>query len=246
VNQGIEVSNEPLKHLRQRPFGSRVKLAVTSWALIAFTHLLRLTWRQRRQPFEGAVEPHRHKGQGVILALYHGRHLPPVVAYRGRGIHVMTSQSRDGEMLARILRSWGYVTIRGSSSSGAVGAMKEMARKMKQGTDAVIAVDGPRGPYRDVKPGVLLLAKLTGSPIIPVAAAASSYWQIRSWDKYIIPKPGARTLTVFGEPIFVPRAVSDEALGQARVELGQTLDALQTQVDEAVISEAAAREMLGK
>lgn len=172
-----------------------------------------------------------YEGPALILALWHGPHFPVLWAYRGRGAFVITSRSADGEILTRILHGYGYRTVRGSSKRGGQRATIELARRLREGADAAIAVDGPRGPRYQVKPGVVLLAKLTGAPIAPMAVGISSYWQIPSWDRYRIPKPFARAKLVPGPLMYVAAEASAEEMEAHRRQLEETLRNLQDAVD---------------
>ena len=114
------------------------------------------------------------------------------------------------------------------------------------GSHAAIGVDGPRGPRHIVKPGVILLAKLTGGIIVPSAASLSRYWQINSWDRYRIPKPWSRALVVFDDPLTVPPDADSSVIEAKRIELEQRLMSLQEQTDQAVMTADAARNMLAE
>lgn len=213
----------------------RIRMALVSCALIWVARLVGITLRTRSMPVPDTH--HLRRGSsGAIFALWHGDHFPTMWTFRHRETCVITSQSRDGELLTRILEGWGIRAVRGSSSRGGIGALKEMARIVRSGRDGVVAVDGPRGPRHVVKPGIVLLAKLTGAPIIPVVASASRYWQFKSWDRYRLPKPFARTLVLFGEPLFVPAQVSNDQLEVYRAQLEQSLLAMQPVVEDAVRS----------
>jgi len=218
------------------PLGKRLKIALGSVVGRFLISAIGCTLRVKA--------PHRgqYAGPSVILALWHGPHFPVLWAYRRRGAWVITSRSADGEILTRILHGFGYRTVRGSSHRGGQRAMIEMARKVRGGADAAIAVDGPRGPRYQAKAGIVLLAKLTGAPIAPMAAGLSSYWEIRSWDRYRIPKPFARARLVHGELMFVPPDASDEDMEACRRRLEESLRQLQDRVDAEMAAEADARD----
>ncbi|MCC7145585.1 MAG: lysophospholipid acyltransferase family protein [Phycisphaeraceae bacterium] len=192
---------------------------------------------QFRMPVEksgSGDEPGRSKPSrgGLIYALWHGPHFPVLWTYRGQGICVVASRSGDGEILARILESLGYQTVRGSSSRGGGQALVELARRLKSGQDVAVALDGPRGPRLQAKPGVVLLAKLTGCPIVPVAAGLSRYWEIHSWDHYRLPKPFAKARLVAGQTLTVPPDADENAIESIRAKLEESLRNLQEQVDQ--------------
>ncbi len=173
-----------------------------------------------RQIFHGPGVTGGHGEPGrpgaLLFALWHGEHFPVLLAYRDRGIVVITSQSKDGEILTRILQRFGYRCIRGSSTRGGTRALVDLTRAVQQHHDATLAVDGPKGPRHQVKPGILLLAKLTGCPIVPALVVNRRAWRIRSWDRYEIPKPFSRCEIHMGEPMFVPGDADDAALESLR------------------------------
>lgn len=145
----------------------------------------------------------KSKKQNNIFAFWHGKQFVLINSHKNRGICIMTSLSKDGELQANILKKFGYQIVRGSSSKGGDRALVELIRIVKKGTDIAIAVDGPRGPICHFKPGVLILAQKTGNPIIPVAVSAKSFWQLNTWDKCVIPKPFTKTAVRYGNPIYI-------------------------------------------
>ena len=115
----------------------------------------------------------------------------------------MISASRDGELISRVAGFFGYVPIRGSSSRGGKEAAQEMVAALQAGRRCAITPDGPRGPRRELKMGVVQLAKMTGSPVVPFGFAVERGWRLRSWDQFIVPKPFSKAVFVYGEPILV-------------------------------------------
>jgi lysophospholipid acyltransferase (LPLAT)-like uncharacterized protein len=165
------------------------------------------------------------------MAFWHGRVLGATYYFRNRAIVVMTSENFDGEWIARIIQRFGYGTSRGSSSRGGQRALLQMKREMERGRPAGFAVDGPRGPARKVQPGVVWLAKLTGNPVVPFHLEASKFWSLRSWDCTQIPKPFSTVALAVGAPIEVPPDASDETIERKRVEVEQSLLALERRAD---------------
>lgn len=223
----------------------RIKVAAAALLGKIVIRLLTCTLRLRTHPV-ARVDPYRKPGTGVIFAMFHGPHFPVLAGYKNQGLCVITSRSADGEILTRVLASFGYNTVRGSSSRGGMAAMKQLATVLKDGGDVAVAVDGPRGPRFGVKAGVILLAKRTGAPICPVGAGLSRCWTINSWDQYRIPKPFARGLVAGMTPMTVPPDIDDEQLEQLRAQLETQLVAHQNAVDEAVKQEQTSRAMLGE
>jgi lysophospholipid acyltransferase (LPLAT)-like uncharacterized protein len=141
--------------------------------------------------------------------LYCGKYL---LEQRGRGLTVgwLISPSVDGELGAMLVRRLGGAVIRGSSTHTGARALRDYYTALvKDQVSPVLTPDGPRGPRFKFKPGALLLAQMSGRPILPMAYAASRAWLVK-WDKFVIPKPFARIVVALGEPVYVPR-VSDAA-----------------------------------
>lgn len=113
------------------------------------------------------------KGRNIILAFWHGRLLMMPVMYRGLGVSVMVSQSKDGELIARTIRRFGIDSVRGSSTRGWMGGVKGLLKEVRKGRDMAITPDGPKGPKYEVQPGIIHLAQATGLPIIPMTFGAS-------------------------------------------------------------------------
>lgn len=162
-----------------------------------------------------------------IYSFWHNRIFLGTYFFRKRQIVVMTSQSFDGEYIARFIQRFGYGTARGSSTRGAVGAMIEMVRLMRAGRATAFTVDGPRGPRYEAKMGPIVLAKKTGHPVLPFTISVKSFWEIRStWDRTQIPKPFTRARVIIAPPIYVSADADDDALNAKRDELQSTLEAL--------------------
>jgi lysophospholipid acyltransferase (LPLAT)-like uncharacterized protein len=166
-------------------------------------------------------------GRRPIMAFWHGRVLSATYYFRRRGIVVMISENFDGEWIARIIEQFGFRTSRGSSSRGGHRALLKLKREMEQGHPSGFAVDGPRGPARRAQPGAVWLAKLTGNPIVPFHMEASSYWSLKSWDRTQIPRPFSTVALTVGGPIDVPRDADASEVEAKRVELEQSLFALE-------------------
>lgn len=167
-----------------------------------------------------------NEGSTPIFCLWHDRIFGGTYFLRGRGIVVITSQSLDGEYIARFLKRFGYGTIRGSSTRGGVRALVEMIREMRRGTPMAFTVDGPRGPRHEAKPGAVVLAKKTGNPMVPFSVECSRFWTVGSWDRLQIPKPFTKARFIVGDPIFVDEASGDAGVESKRVELQRSLNRL--------------------
>jgi lysophospholipid acyltransferase (LPLAT)-like uncharacterized protein len=113
------------------------------------------------------------QGKQIIIAFWHGRQVMMPLAYRGRLASILISQHRDGEIIARITRYFGFQAIRGSSTRGGLRAIRQLVKAGRDGGDLVVTPDGPKGPACMVQPGVIYLAKVTGLPIVPLTFACS-------------------------------------------------------------------------
>jgi len=192
--------------------------------------LLALTLRIHRE--EGAVASIWREGRPVIYAVWHGRILLLPYLYGWRRARVLASRSNDGDVVSNFMGRFGLEAVRGSSSRGGAEAFRLLARSLGEGRDAVVVPDGPRGPRETVKPGLVALARFSGAPIVPMALGASRSWRLRSWDEFSIPKPFARCVVRFGDPIRVPAAADRAAQEAARKDVESALRALSWQVDE--------------
>lgn len=206
-------------------FQERLTIRLADWG---FYLLIRIIGRTIRFEVEGwanfyAIE---NAGKIPIYAFWHDRIFASTYFFRDRGIAVITSQSKDGEYIARFIQRLGYGAIRGSSTRGGVGALVAMIRTMRRGVPMAFTVDGPKGPRYEAKSGAILLAKKTGNPIMPFVVELRRFWTVGSWDKLQIPIPFTRARMMIGEPIYVDPASTDEEVQQKLAELQASLDML--------------------
>ena len=132
----------------------------------------------------------------VLLSL-HSRWRVPTTA--------IISRSKDGEIVARVLQRYGAETARGSSTRGGEVALREVLRDVRAGKNIAVTPDGPKGPRRVVKEGVVYIAQVSGLPIVPFYFTARRKKRLRSWDQQIFPMPFSKAIYVYGQPIAVPR-----------------------------------------
>jgi lysophospholipid acyltransferase (LPLAT)-like uncharacterized protein len=170
-------------------------------------------------------------GEAVVFVTWHGRILPLLQLFRGHDIVMLVSQHRDGEYLTRLGAGLGYDAVRGSSTRGGYGAIRELARKVRGGQSLAITPDGPQGPKEKIKPGALQVARMTGAPVIPVMAGGDRAWWVEGWDRFMIPKPFATIRVVVGDASFVPRDVSLRTLEDRALEIERQLQDLKARVD---------------
>jgi lysophospholipid acyltransferase (LPLAT)-like uncharacterized protein len=163
-------------------------------------------------------------GERFVYAFWHAGLLPLAFTHRGRGIAVLVSRHRDGELIARLIHRLGYVTGRGSSTRGGDAGVRELLAWAGQDRHLAVTPDGPRGPAETVKDGVPFLAARTGRRVVPIALGVRSAWVLRSWDRFRIPRPFARVVVAHGPPLAL--AAVDAAGEGARREFQAALDAL--------------------
>jgi lysophospholipid acyltransferase (LPLAT)-like uncharacterized protein len=180
------------------------------------------TWKVEVEN-EHLLEEARGGGGGLFIAIWHGRMLLGMARYSGLGWTVLVSRSGDGDVSDALLRSLGYGVIRGSSSKGGASAVRGMLAALRRGEVLVITPDGPRGPMHSTNPGLAWMSRATGHAILPLGLAAEPAWRLRSWDRFTIPRPGARVALVYGEPMRVPRDADEAAQLAATEELRERM-----------------------
>ncbi|HEU4585034.1 MAG TPA: lysophospholipid acyltransferase family protein [Gemmatimonadaceae bacterium] len=196
---------------------ARRKARRIDWAVrlgVPLVRLLAATWRIRevnRSPSQRL----RDGGKPVVFTLWHGEMLALLWHHRGEGITVLISEHGDGEIIARIAEALGFRTVRGSTSRGGGRALLGMSRTVQGGGDVAFTPDGPRGPARRFAPGALIVAQRTGAPVITLAVSASRAWRLKSWDRFMIPKPFSRIRVAYGDPVYLDVASPREAAEQS-------------------------------
>jgi hypothetical protein len=137
---------------------------------------------------------------------------------------VMTSRSFDGEYIARIIERFGYVAVRGSSSRGGSTALLAMNRSLASGQIAAFTIDGPRGPRYKAKPGPVLLARMSGAPILCFYLAVDHPWILGTWDAMMIPRPFSKVHVRWTKLIHVPADASDEQMNDCHRQMQEALE----------------------
>jgi lysophospholipid acyltransferase (LPLAT)-like uncharacterized protein len=153
----------------------------------------------------------RDARQPVIFAVWHASLLAPLWHRRGESITLLVSGHRDGRRLAAAAATWGYESVFGSSTRGGVEGLRALIRSLRCGRDGAVTPDGPRGPARRVKDGVIVAARSGGAMVIPVGVGASGAWAARSWDRFTVPTPGSRVRVVYGPPLAFAREPRDRS-----------------------------------
>jgi hypothetical protein len=159
------------------------------------------------------------KTHPLILCFWHRGIFSSTWAFRKQNIGVITSHSYDGEYIARIISAFGYTPIRGSSSRGGVRALLESRRLLEQGRTVAFTSDGPRGPVYVAKPGPVLLASKTGVPLVAFHIAVEQAWFLKTWDRFVIPKPFSRALLCMSTPMSIPSGLDSVQSDRYHAEL---------------------------
>ena len=175
-----------------------------------FVRALASTWRFRVTN-DGGFERLRSERKPIIFVLWHGQMLPLLYHHRGQGVAVLISEHGDGEIIARIAKSLGFETVRGSTSRGAARALLGLGKILNEGRDLAITPDGPRGPAKSFAPGPLIIAHRTGAPVVAVGVSCNAAWHLGSWDRFMIPRPFARVDISYSDPVYVAAADTREA-----------------------------------
>ena len=204
-------------------------LADTAYRLVALLDRT-LRWEGEGAPRLAAA---RAGGRPLLFVFWHSR-LVYACFRLGRLVRLamMVSHSRDGELIARVAHDHGIASVRGSSSRGGSAAARQLARAMKEhGICGGITPDGPRGPREVVQPGALLVAKLAGAAIVPVAVGFSRKKVFASWDRFQLPAPFGRGRLVFGEALLVPADTDADAMERLRMDLERRIAAVTAEAD---------------
>ncbi len=171
------------------------------------TVLLKLLGGTLRWTYEDqAGYRNRAPGNPFIVGVWHNRILvlPLIFEWfcrRCYPVSILTSPSRDGALLSAFMANFGMGAVRGSSSRGGVKALILLRTQLREGVDIAITPDGPRGPVYEPSPGLLRLAVKTGLPVMAIRVDYERYWEIRSWDKFRIPKPFSRVHVTMLAPV---------------------------------------------
>ncbi len=201
------------------PLGERV----LRWAVYLLMRGLAGTLRFRSEGVP-ELEERLRAGEGVVLALWHETIALAVPFFEGHRIPVLVSESRDGERVAWIAAAFGHDPVRGSSSRGGVRGLLELVRKIRDGVRlSAHFVDGPRGPARVVKPGLMTLAQRSRSWIAPTTLVAEHGVRTRGWDRQQIPRPFSRVAVRIGALIEVSEGLDEAGLEALRKEVEQRM-----------------------
>ncbi len=170
--------------------------------LIFIVHrLVSFTWRVKFIECESLKADIKNK-RPFVLANWHGEQMGMFLTILRYKVIIMTSLSRDGAMMTKFVELYGAKTVRGSSSNGGASAIRSMIRLSRQGYIPTVSVDGPRGPYHEIKPGVFEISRLCEAKIYPGVIVVSKSWPFKkTWDRSVFPKPFCKMVIYWGEPM---------------------------------------------
>jgi lysophospholipid acyltransferase (LPLAT)-like uncharacterized protein len=203
---------------------ARVLIVLSFWLYRLWARTLRL---QVEDPH--AVVPFV-RTRPVIFAIWHNRllMLPRVFdpCFPTRQSYGLISASRDGDLIARFIERSGYGTIRGSSSRKGVIALRQLVDTLAADGNVLVTPDGPRGPVYQLSQGVVFLAQKSAAPVVPIHMEYSSCWRLKSWDRFVVPRPFAKLRAIFGAPIQVPPIAGAEDFEAERLRLQNAMMSL--------------------
>jgi lysophospholipid acyltransferase (LPLAT)-like uncharacterized protein len=206
-------------------FTQRLVLAVVPRIVWALFSLIGLTWRFEVIAEDGVTPLLSGLGAGAeIFCFWHQCVLPCTIYYRRTGATILVSQSFDGELITRILSCFGFHAVRGSSSRGAREGLLGLAQVIESGKPAIFTADGPRGPIYRTKMGPIKLAQMTGAPIGAFHLEPRHAWTIRSWDRFLVPKPFTRICVSWAKWTRVPSDLPPEQFETKREELNAAIE----------------------
>lgn len=197
-----------MKHRFRNKFFLFLAKIIARPLLLLYRYSLHITVYRRQ-----IVQQCRQKGENILYSFWHENMILPLLVHEKQGINVLVSQHFDGEIIATILKTFGYSSIRGSSTRGGKEAFDVMKKKVNTSrAEIAFTPDGPQGPRREAKLGIVRLAAQTGSPIVPIAVAASGTKRLKSWDRLLIVLPFSRCVLVYHPPLYVPAKANQEQL----------------------------------
>jgi len=203
-----------------------------SFLFFIFLRFVRLTNRWEHHN-EGVPKYFWKKKKPFIWVHWHGQSLmlPGFWNYKEQELFALVSRHGDGNFISSVLSNFGIKLIRGAGNPKKLGikekggamALRSMLKVLKSNASVSLTADQPPGPGKVSGLGVIMLAKMSGIPIVPVAAATSRRYEFDNWDKFTINLPFGRGCVVWGDPISIKRNASKKEMEEARKILGDQL-----------------------
>ncbi|HAA87980.1 MAG: lysophospholipid acyltransferase family protein [Verrucomicrobiota bacterium] len=207
-----------------------MKAKIFGWAIAVFIRLIGITLRWQFEDRSGLSS--KPETGSVIWAFWHNRVFSMPLVYQRylkfRKGAVLTSPSRDGEIIVEVMRRFGVEAVRGSSNRGSVNALRRLVNYLddNNGSDVVITPDGPRGPAHVLQPGVIKLAQITGFPVLPISIMYSRSIVLKTWDKFEIPFPFSKVRVLLNRFHYIEENSDKEKFEAMRVRLEEDLKVL--------------------
>tara|TARA_R110002110_G_scaffold66876_3_gene182771 strand:+ start:9168 stop:9914 length:747 start_codon:yes stop_codon:yes gene_type:complete len=230
----------------QKIFKSTAFTAVIAYLIALFIRLVRRTSRFEIRHGDIAAR-FWSEDKPFVAATWHGQNMIlPTFWHNWREMRILVSKHGDGEIVAGVMSFLGVGTIRGAGvpkgderiykqkKKGGAGALRAMVRALGENISIGLTADLPPGPARRAGEGIVMLARLSGRPIVPVAATTRARIQLRNWDRFTINLPFTKGALVWGEPIYVPRDADPDEIEAARQRVENALNAVAEEADSIV------------
>lgn len=160
-------------------------------------NVLGFTWRIRFEGWDKVL----NEENGILYSFWHENLLPVLYTHRFRKVGVVVSPSRDGEIVARVLKIMGYRIFRGDTESGGKRAVIQLIKYGNHGNEIAITPDGPKGPRRKVKKGIIEIGRIGNFPIYAASIKAGNCFRFSSWDRFMLPLPFSKVLIKISGPL---------------------------------------------
>ncbi len=187
---------------------------------------LRITFKNKE-----VIDKLENENQKFVLAFWHGSMLLPWYLQRHKNFAGLTSKSKDGDLLNKVLKLWGYNVVRGSSTEGGEVALGILLDYAKNGCSISITPDGPLGPYRKMKAGAVIAAKKSGLPLVLIGVGFKGKRNLKSWDKFTVPKLSTKAKVVYSDPIRIDKDLSYSETTKMIVKCEKILNQIQDEAE---------------
>ena len=193
-----------LKHFSKTSLGQKL----TGFLFYFITNLIArsIKWQYFEQSNKSTIFDNKHK---YIFCCWHNKlFLGPHLLPRNRVINALQSSHSDGMITSVAFKYLGMNVILGSSKKGGMQAFRKMIKRLQLGESIAITPDGPKGPKEQVKEGIIKLAQISNTPIIPLVWATEKFKTINSWDDFVLPYPFSKGIYCYGKPINIKKNVN--------------------------------------
>ncbi|MCO4794385.1 MAG: lysophospholipid acyltransferase family protein [Bacteriovoracaceae bacterium] len=185
-----------------------MKYNILSWLVYLFVRVLKLTYRFKHVAIENREKAiTESRSHSYVYSMWHQNVIPGMISQWGLPHYILVSASKDGDLINVTGRKMGYTGVRGSSTRGGMEALITMISKLSEGSNAAVTPDGPVGPPKKLKKGILDMAKGSGCAIVPLYGEANKYFSFNSWDKLRLPYPFSKIVIRYGKPIHIPEDI---------------------------------------